>query len=236
MKPTGEYPGLYLDWESTVAEHGERVGMIVNGAELPYLSAPLLYRRCYGKLADQVSQIKKIIGEKGIRFIVIDSAGLACGGKPSDEEMTILLYQAVRQLGEVTSLIIGHIPKDHKDEKPGGSNYWWHYARSAWEMRRVNSNHGMTHTALYHRKANGVKLQPPIGYELLFDEVGHAVRFQREDVTATPQPQEGLTDSQKVWGALRDGEQLNREEILEQTSVSKESLSQIFSRDAKRPP
>ncbi len=55
------------------------------------------YCRCTGPLSDEASEIAKVIAEHNIGYVVIDSAGLACGGDVASSELTIAFFNTLRK-------------------------------------------------------------------------------------------------------------------------------------------
>ena len=72
---------LYLDWEMEAEETHGRLGRIAEGMGFPAPSR-LFYRRCAGRLVDDVERLAETVESKGIDLVVVDSAVPACGGEP----------------------------------------------------------------------------------------------------------------------------------------------------------
>ncbi len=108
---------LYLHWETSEETVDGIVKRLAAGAGLP-LAPELLYRRCAGALSDQAEDLRRLIVERGVRFVVVDSLGSACGGEPESAEVVLRLVNAIRTFS-VTLLLIDHVPRE--GEEPFGS-------------------------------------------------------------------------------------------------------------------
>jgi hypothetical protein len=107
-------------------------------------------------------------------------AGPACGGDPSAAELTIRIFNALREL-RVTSLLIDHVAKNQSARirsknqieggkpSPYGSIYKGNLARSVWQIKQGERREDMvTSAGLYHRKANLGPLRRPLGLTMRF--------------------------------------------------------------------
>jgi biotin operon repressor len=83
-------------------------------------------------LAQITEAIKDRVAELGIDILVIDSAGVACEGSPSDAEAANGVWQALRALPRVTPILIGHNNKAGDDRWPLGSIVWHNGCRASW--------------------------------------------------------------------------------------------------------
>ena len=145
-QPTPQTNPLVLDWEVNEAEAARRCTMLANGLRQSHIGADIrfpLYRLCMGPLSDEASEIAKVIAERDIRFLVIDSAGLACGGDVASAELAIAFFNTLRKVCASTGAaadIQTHTTKaDRREENarrlPIGSIYWENLARATWELR-----------------------------------------------------------------------------------------------------
>ena len=76
---------LYLDWEMEAEEAQGRLGRIAEG--MGFSTPPrVFYRRCVGRLVDDVEWLAETVQSKGIDLVVVDSAVPACGGNPNEPE------------------------------------------------------------------------------------------------------------------------------------------------------
>jgi RecA-family ATPase len=199
---------LYLDWEADAEEVDMRVRRVANG--LGVTPPNILYRSMSRPLDDSADQIARTVEAEGVILVVVDSVGIASGSarEHSDaSETAIRLFSAFRLLG-CAVLAIDHVTgedaRNHNGAiaKPYGSIYKVNLARSVWELRGTNDEHGDTHLALYHRKVNAGRLHDAIG--LRVEHTNDATLFQPEEVD-DPSLVSGLTQSARIERVLRDG-------------------------------
>ncbi|MCL5736928.1 MAG: AAA family ATPase [Actinobacteria bacterium] len=170
---------LILDWEVTEQEAARRCTMIANGLRQTYIGADIkfpLYRRCVGPIQDEASDIAKVIAKHDVKFVVVDSAGLACGGDVASSELTIQFFNTLRKVTASTGAaadIQTHTTKaDRREENhhrlPIGSIYWENLARITWELRSEQERSGVYRLGLFPRKCNMGHLEP-VGLRMVFD-------------------------------------------------------------------
>jgi len=96
---------LYLDWETDKDTFQYNITCIVRGMELPHID--IQYRRCTHKLVDDLEAVQEHIMSMKSRFVVIDSAGKACGGDLKDAAVVNDFFWAIREMA--TTVLIIHI-------------------------------------------------------------------------------------------------------------------------------
>lgn len=201
-KDTQQANALILDWEVSEAEAGRRCTMLANGLQQQVIGEDIrfpLYRRCTGPMADEASDIAKVIAKHDVRFVVIDSAGLACGGDVASSELAIQFFNTLRKVTASTGAaadIQTHTTKaDRREENhhrlPIGSIYWENLARITWEIRAERERQGVYRVGLFPRKCNMGALEP-VGLRMSFERDALVV----ESTVASDVPTE--------QGALRD--------------------------------
>jgi AAA domain len=205
---------LYLDWELSSEMVDGIVKRLAAGAGLT-LAPELLYRRCAGALADQAEDLRRLIVERAVRFLVVDSLGSACGGEPESAEVVLRLVNAVRTFN-VTVLLIEHVPRD--GEEPFGSVYKFNAPRLIWRFRKQQEvGEDEVQVAAFNTKANLSALHRPLGWRLRFaDETTTLTRIDPAEVAGF---QASLPLSARILHALRDGA-LGVEDLAEVLGVS----------------
>ncbi|MCB7129798.1 MAG: AAA family ATPase, partial [Candidatus Brocadiales bacterium] len=177
---------LYLDWEDSADEYKERIRAISTGLNIT--PPQVLYRRCTQSLINDLENIQRIVVEKKIGFIVIDSAAYAVGGDPLVSQFVTDYFNALRGLG-VSSLTIAHQPKNlEKTKTPFGSTFWTNAPRSVWQVRKTQDGEDEVVTGLFHTKANRGRLKAPIGLSIRFsgaDDRLESVTFSLTDLAKT---------------------------------------------------
>lgn len=175
--PAETRPVLYLDWEADKETHAERLRAICAGAgifDTAALSETVFYRRQASSLAESVAALRRVIAEKGIGFVIVDSMALARGGEPESADSTIRLFAAARDL-DVPWLGIDHVVKNNGDAgrptKPFGSVFTPNSARITWGMERADEVDGDSMIlALQNHKVNNGKRLPRQAYRVEFRE------------------------------------------------------------------
>jgi hypothetical protein len=194
-------PTLFCDWEFSIGQHRSRLGKLF-GAQMP---RELYYIRCHRPIAAEADRIRRIIREKQIGYMAIDSVAYACSGAPESSEATTEFQRAARSLG-VGSLWTAHVNRSETgDQKPFGSSFWHNSGRSIWNIQRMNESSvgSMTTVALYHRKSNTSGLRPAVGYEIDFQPSGTAIK--RVDVAEIPEAAAKLRVADRIRTVVKRG-------------------------------
>lgn len=182
LQVTKRTPVMYLDWEMDSEDVNWRLASLQRGMGFPIVSVP--YRRFACALADDMERIQQMILERDVGLVIVDSIGAACGGDLEKPEPAIRMYTALRQL-KVASCLIAHTPKNQqgKESTIFGSAFFNFYARSVWEIKKVQENDDNHFTVgLFHRKANVSKLYKPLGFRIDYDEQKNAASIKRTNL------------------------------------------------------
>lgn len=185
LRPTRPVQCLYLDWEGTNWENGERMAAVLAGANIDPSTVQVLYRRCDAPLSEIVHQLRRVVADAHIELVVIDSIIPAAGTDSNEHDTVRRFYAGVRQLG-VAALCIAHVIKNGEQEKPIGSGMWHNLARVTWEVKKQQEpGEDVLHIGLYNRKANIGRPQKPYAFTMTFAENG-IIQFRRKDITDVP--------------------------------------------------
>lgn len=164
----------YLDYETTYDEVNWRIACLQRGMELPDID--ITYRRCGIPLVIELDTIAKIIAEKQLTCLIVDSISLACGAVNLNESApAVALFTGLRALN-ISSILVGHTSKSEdqagRGKTPLGHVGFINAARSTIEVRgeedRIDPR--ILHIGLYHRKANSGPKRKPIGVNLCFQD------------------------------------------------------------------
>lgn len=153
---------LFLDWEMSVQDVRGRVKLLQAGD--PRLIGVPDYRRCYQPLADDLSELKKVVSDGKYDVLMIDSLAMAAGGQELERADSAIRFNAALRSLNCTSFIIGHTPKPQEDQKERhlyGSVFFHNLCRVSWECRREGQTIG-----LYQKKNNLGKKHDPLGFHL----------------------------------------------------------------------
>lgn len=207
---------LYLDWETDHADMSYVLNALIRGLALPMFYVN--YRRCFTRLADDIEPIRKICEENQIDTIIIDSAGLACGGDLNLTEPVTMFFTALRSLS-VTSIIVHHTTKEGKRKKtPFGSTYFTVQSRTIYEVKgSQEADSNVLHVGLFHYKKNiGGKIKP-MGFRFTYE--GNTIKVEPEDVKDVPGFVSEFPLSIQIKGELTSGMKtiIELAEILDKT-------------------
>lgn len=163
----------YLDWEWDVGQHAKRLDAIISPEEQERCGVNILYRHCGGRpLRAQISELKRMIAEEGITYIIIDSASPACG-RASDNDEIVAFFQAISEL-RVGALVLAHVTKyDRQSEDVAATAFggvqWENQARSTWNLKKIQEEgSNVAHLVLSHQKVNGGMLHTPVCFKVDF--------------------------------------------------------------------
>lgn len=106
MQTTHLKPAI-LDFEWDKTEHDDRLLRLGGDADI-------YYRHCTGSLHEQVRSLRREFDRVNVDFLGIDGLGLACGGDPSNPEIALRFFSALRAL-ERTAVVIHHTPNEAKN-------------------------------------------------------------------------------------------------------------------------
>jgi len=193
---------LYLDWEWEDWQHAERLDQLL-GEDAD--ASDLLYRRCYGSMADEIESIRQVVADEEVEYVVIDSLGAACGGDLTDADTALRFAGHVRSLG-VGSLWITHVTKHGgaDPDKPFGTVYFHNSARLVWRVKRqADTDAAMMEVGFYCTKANGSSVPKPVGLRVRFEN--ERVTIAPADLLANRELAAGLALKPRILGELRRG-------------------------------
>lgn len=166
---------LYLDYETDRDTMWDRVNLITAGLGVA-IPDNLFYRYMHQPLAADIETIQKMVFERNIDLVIVDSAAPACS-EPESASFVAEYFRALRSL-QATTLTIAHITKNTRDAAPFGSVFWRNLPRANFKVqaaREPGDDHfvmGLKHT----KSNNGKRLR----------DIGVAVEFKDESVIFTP--------------------------------------------------
>lgn len=191
---------LFVDYEATPKTTKARLQRIVAGLGEPWRDDLIHYWEPHARpLPDILPALERKIREENIRCLLVDSAGLACGGNPKDEDVALRYFNSLARLG-IPSLTIAHVTKKESDGYPYGSIFWSNSARLTWYVKLDRQEGSTMWVSLFNRKSNETQPMEPLGVRLDFSE--NAVAISREG--GTPAPKAG-SDSDRLLTTLQAG-------------------------------
>ncbi|MFC1980259.1 AAA family ATPase [Chloroflexota bacterium] len=220
---------LYLDYEDDPSSFRKRWSALERGFGKGAM--PILYRRMTGTLSDSIEQLQRIIHDKNIGLIIVDSLGPAARGNLNDPEPAIKYHAALRQLG-VTSLTLAHTSKDQFTKKKTifGSVFFTNLARSVWECKaEQETGEDEAIISLKHTKANLSRLHSPLGYKFTFTD--NNITVVKVDLRDTGLSEE-LPLSLRIMDLLRGGPMTVKKiaEVLEANEASVRTITNRLSK------
>ncbi len=219
--------GLFFDWEQSPDAIDSLVKQIAAGTGLSVVPE-LAYRRCVGALADQVEDLRRAVAEQRARFVIVDSAGAACGGEPESAEVVLRLANGLRALG-VTVLLIDHVPKEGED--PFGSVYKVNAARMVWRVRRQQEvGEDEIQVGLFNTKSNLTRKHRPLGWRLRFDNEAEAITVTRIDPAEIEEFRSGLSAREQIRRYLLATGAATAKIIAEGTSLPYNTVRETLKR------
>jgi AAA domain-containing protein len=161
--PLARVPVLYLDYESHLEEHQDRLAKLLAGAGM--VDAPaIFYRAMTRPLAEDAPFIRTVISQHQVGLVILDSLTPGSGAEPDGADAAVRTLTALRSFTGVTRLALAHVSKAGAEQrtgptKPFGSVFVWNLARSIWEVRSSqDEDTDELRVGLFHRKANGSRL------------------------------------------------------------------------------
>lgn len=187
-------PVLMVDYEGREEEAKRRLTLLGMTDYSQFIYWPAMGR----PLAEMGSALLRKCLERDVGLVIVDSAALACGGDPKDEQVATAYFNALAKLRR-SSLTISHMTKDEKDDvHPFGSIYWFNSARSVWNLKGPEEDENPKHLALFNRKSNEDVRHKPMGLSMAF---GENITVEREDLASEFMVH--LSLSQRLRRALR---------------------------------
>ena len=221
LKASGVEPGLWPDPDHPDAA---RTGMVY-------------YRFMSGPISDSVEFLKSEVARLGIRTVVIDSAGPACGGEPESAAPTLKFFDALRDMSDpadpVQSIILAHVTHEARKggrSSPFGSVYWINTPRNIFELA-VSAGQRQNHSdyALHHRKSNTGSLRPPLGFRLTWSEGGCSI--DGLNIRKNAKLVAGLPLGERVSIAIGENGAMSTADLSELLDAPTRSLSATLSGD-----
>lgn len=219
---------LFLDWEMSVQDLRGRVKLFRAGD--PRLTGTPDYRRCSLPLADDLAELKKVVGDGGYDVLILDSLAMAAGGAELERADAAIRFNAALRSLNCASLIIGHTPKPQDDQKERslyGSVFFHNLCRVSWECRREGQTIG-----LYQRKNNLGPKHAPLGFTLTIDE--QSATIESADLFDEPSLASGLPLQERIAKELMERPSQTTAQIAAAINSKPESVRVTLNRAKTR--
>lgn len=228
---------LYLDWEADENDIAERVRAVQAGMGIDDKSG-IMYRYCDQPLPAMIDRVMEWAAESSINTVIVDSAGPACGGNPSEPDATLRFFGALRKL-RCTTITIGHQPKALSGtdvKEPFGSVYWRNMARSVYQVKKVQEEEQeRLEVGLFHRKINTGRLRRSSGFAMQFENVGERLaKVTLEDVAVKDIPdfRDSLPKWLQVQQLLKENGAMDVKDVARAVHSSEQAIRNLW---AKKP-
>lgn len=192
---------LYLDYETDEDDFRDRIAALHEGLGIKEVDSTILYRFCHQPLPNDMAAIERICAEHKVDYLVVDSAGPACGGDLENAQAVLRYFSALRAL-KITTLTIGHTQKNADAKTPLGSAYWINMPRNIWQARGTEPGDHESVIVLSHFKANSLEKHQPAAYRLRF---GAGVVIEATQPNLIPEAVEAMGLRQRMALAMKDG-------------------------------
>ena len=240
---------LFLDWETSDRMTWHRNRGLLRARDIepgpwPDPDYPdagrtgmVFYRFMSGPLSDSTEFLKSEAARLGVRTVVIDSAGPACGGEPESAAPTLQFFDSLRDISDpndpVQSIILAHVTHEARKggrSSPFGSVYWINLPRNVFELA-VSAGQRQNHSdyALHHRKSNTGSLRSPLGFRLTWADDGCTIYAL--DIRQNSQLVAGLPLGERVGIAIAEHGPMATADLAELLDAPSRSLSATLSGD-----
>ncbi len=230
-------PVLVVDYEDEEINFKRRMRRIAAGhGQDNFEAGQIRYFAANGiPLRDLVDAIKREVTKYGCGFMIVDSIGPACGGRPEDADVGLAYARTIKRIG-LTSLHLAHITKEDvrrgDTTHPFGSIFWHNEARRTWFIKREQEEESDDiDVGLFCRKANDGYRPKPLAAHVHFDGLYGAVTMEVVDIDDTPSLQKRATHL-KVKDFLLDhpGNRANADVISEAINEKRDTVEHAMER------
>lgn len=219
---------LYLDYETNAATHARRLRALAAGLGVEHIRNRVMYRQMARPLHQEAHQIRRLVVEREVRLIVIDSVGMACGGDINAAADALRTVSAINTLGAAAKLGIGH---KNKADDFIGSVYWRNGPRAMWEVNGEQGRPGVQRTGYVHKKANDDRMRDPVA--LAWDFEPGRIRMEALDPRTVDVVSEKLPDVERVARYIEEMGYGTNAEIAGVLGISENSVRAYTSKLAR---
>ena len=219
---------LMVDYETSEAEYQRRRVQISKVLGVPMDTGGVLhYTRLNSPLENNITLLSRIIKEKNIELIFIDSFGAAIQTGSLAADAVASIFNKLDALGpDVTAGLVDHANKSATGSTSQfGSIYKVNFSRSQFELKNVSDKYPKGHLVftLTHHKYNNGSTEDMMGFVFVFHKVTGVLESIRE---MEPTEIESVSDEEKAPGEM-DWEEASRY-FDEQTSLHYSQLARLM--------
>lgn len=196
---------LILDWEACQEDWDERIKAIKLGMDIESPELPI-YKRCHRILANDILEIQKLVLEKEIKVVIVDSVGMASELSDSYHTSAIQMLRAARSL-KCAILLLDH---ESKNKELFGSVYKLNEVRSAFEIKSTQEEGSdVVCLSIEHTKINNGPKTKRVGLQIAFtgdDDHTEMAVFKKIDVGDIPELSKTLPLKVRIASELKHGQ------------------------------
>jgi hypothetical protein len=175
-RPTQKGAVLFVDYEGNETSTKKRLRKLGLQSFRDFVYWPARGR----PFADMLPALRSKMAKKSVGLTIVDSAALACGDNPRDEQVANAYFNALAKL-DCSSVTISHMTRDERDDvHPFGSIFWFNSARMVWNMKGSEEEENPRHLGLFNTKSNEDIKHRPIGVRIDFGDV---VELSKEELS-----------------------------------------------------
>jgi hypothetical protein len=219
-------PVLYLDSEADIETHRLRKSLLFGNQR-----HRILYHRMTRPLSEEIDAIRRLVADKGIGFVVLDSVSCAADGPLEESGTAQRLYQALRRI-RCGSLLLAHTQKnaDPKDRSAFGSGFWGFLARAVWSLERLDDGPDGFIAKLRLTKSNFLPLNEVRCFRFTFSQ--DRTTIEPVSPAEVPEAAQDLPLADRLAHALRRGPR-SAEELAEELDAKADTISRTARRYRK---
>ena len=223
--PLERGPVLVCDWELDAETWKSQAALIATGHNVGM--PDIHYRRCVAPLYHEGESIARYVAREGIKLVIVDSLGYACGGDKNSQEVATRMFEAMRSW-QCAVICIDHVSKDSEATSPYGSVYFENSARATWRVRgAMDEGSNELAMAMTLEKCNFGRYQPQ-GFKFTFwpdASEPESVHCQRMDVRDLPGFETSVPDSMRIKTAILEAKaNVTVQEIVEATGIKEATV------------
>jgi hypothetical protein len=209
---------LYLDYETKNESIGRRVAKIHKGMGIEHESA-IRVRHCDRPIDEDIDNIMEMCAVGNIGVVIVDSMAMAISGDGLESSSSVINYFNALSLLNLTTLTISH---SNKQGGLFGSQYTRNYSRSVFECQKTGGKFGKgMDFSLIHTKANDVAQQPPMQWEVSFED--DAVTYTRTEYSDDDDDEGEISYAKIIQDTLKKNDPIpvSKQEIVDVAYVAK---------------
>lgn len=225
---------LYIDTEADSATHRLRLHRLFGQKQI----FGLLYYRAYQPLNEAVDGLRRLIADRRVTFVIVDSVSCAADGPLEESATATRLFQALRRFN-CGSLLMAHTQKggEAKDKTPFGSVFFLNLSRRVWAAEKIDDTGDTFVVKLRCSKSNFGGEGTVFCWRFIFTGRDEEPDARTEIFPVNPaEVEEAAADlplHERIAMLLRKGA-MTRDEIADELEASPDSVRRVINRNKDR--